>query len=138
MTSAFVYQIRYGASQEGDHDVLPLDNTANERPDWFEYWTMRTFLRTQPLDENSFYGFLSPRFESKTNLSGREVHEFIRRHGDTANVLLFTPSLHLTAYYLDVFKYGDRCHPGLLGLGYSAASAGLRTLVLLHTQDAPL
>ena len=116
MTSAFVYQIRYDAAQEVDHDLLPLDNTANERPDWFEYWTIRTFLRTQPLDENAFYGFLSPRFKSKTNLSGREVHEFIRRHGDTADVLLFTPSLHLTAYYLNVFKYGDSCHPGLLGL----------------------
>jgi hypothetical protein len=97
MTSAFVYQIRYHASQEGDHDLLPLNNTANERRDWFEYWTMRTFLRTQPLDESAFSGFLSPRFKSKTNLSGREVHEFIHRHGDTADVLLFTPSLHLTA-----------------------------------------
>jgi|SRR5271155_1851568 len=81
MTSAFVYQIRYDASQEVDHDLLPWDNTANERP-----WTIRTFLRTQPLDENAFYGFLSPRFKSKTNLSGKEVHEFIRRHGDTADV----------------------------------------------------
>jgi hypothetical protein len=56
------------------------------------------------------------RFESKTNLSGKEVHDFIRRHGETADVLLFTPSLHLTAYHLNVFKYGDVCHPGLLGL----------------------
>jgi hypothetical protein len=116
MPSAFVYQIRHDASQEVDHDLLSLDNTANERPDWFEYWSIRTFLHTQPLDENTLYGFLSPRFKSKTNLSGREVHEFIRRHGDTADVLLFTPSLHLTAYYLNVFKYGDSCHPGLLGL----------------------
>ncbi len=116
MTSAFVYQIRYDASVEVDRDFLALDNTANARPDWFEYWATRNFLRTQPLDENAFYGFLSPRFESKTNLSGREVHEFIRRHGEFADVLLFTPSLHLTAYHLNVFKYGDVCHPGLLGL----------------------
>ena len=116
MTSAFVYQIRYDASQEVDRDLLPLDNTANERPDWFEYWTIRSFLRTRPLDESAFYGFLSPRFTSKTSLSGKEVHEFVRRHGDAADVLLFTPSLHLTAYHLNVFKYGDSCHPGLLDL----------------------
>jgi hypothetical protein len=116
MTSAFVHQICYDAVQEVDGNFIPLDNTANERPDWFEYWAIRNFLRTQPLDENSFYGFLSPRFKSKTNLSGKEVHEFIRRHGDAAHVLLFTPSLHLTAYHLNVFKYGDVCHPGLLGL----------------------
>jgi hypothetical protein len=116
MASAFVYQICYDTSQEVDRDLLPLDNTANARPDWFEYWPIRTFLRTQPLDDDTFYGFLSPRFTSKTNLSGAEVHEFIGRHGDTADVLLFTPSLHLTAYHLNVFKYGDSCHPGLLGL----------------------
>jgi len=116
MASAHVYQIRYDASQEVDQDFLALDNAANERPDWFEYWAMRTFLLTRPLDENALYGFLSPRFKSKTNLSGKEVHEFIRSHGDSADVLLFTPSLHLTAYYLNVFKYGDSCHPGLLRL----------------------
>jgi hypothetical protein len=116
VTPAFVYQIRYDASVEVDRDFLALDNTANARPDWFEYWAIRNFLRTQSLDENAFYGFLSPRFESKTNLSGREVHEFIRRHGETADVILFSPSLHLTAYHLNVFKYGDACHPGLLGL----------------------
>jgi hypothetical protein len=116
MPSAFVYQIRYDASQEVDHDLIPLDNTANERPDWFEYWSIRTFLRTQPLDESVHYGFLSPRFKNKTNLSGREVHEFIHSHGDIADVLLFTPSLHLSAYHINVFKYGDSCHPGLLHL----------------------
>ncbi|MGB6309628.1 MAG: hypothetical protein WBF89_17715 [Steroidobacteraceae bacterium] len=114
--SAFVYQIRYDPSAEVDQHLLPLDNTVNERPDWFEYWAIRNFLRTQTLDEKAFYGFLSPRFNSKTNLSGREVHEFIHRHGDGADVLLFTPSLHLSAYHLNVFKYGDTCHPGLLNL----------------------
>jgi hypothetical protein len=116
MASAYIYQIRYDGCEEVDHDFFALDNAANERPDWFEYWAMRTFLRTQELDEDALYGFLSPRFKSKTNLSGKDVHEFIRRHGDDADVLLFTPSLHLTAYYLNVFKYGDSCHPGLLHL----------------------
>jgi len=116
MTGAFVYQIRHRAGQELDPDFLVLDNTSNERPDWFEYWAIRSFLKAQPLIESAFYGFLSPRFKSKTSLSGREVREFIGRHGDTADVLLFTPSLHLTAYHLNVFKYGDFCHPGLQGL----------------------
>ena len=116
MVSAFVYQIRYDASQEVDHDFLALENSTNERPDWFEYWAIRNYLRTQSLDEGAFYGFFSPRFRSKTNLSGKEVHEFIRRHGDSADVLLFTPSLHLTAYHLNVFEYGEVCHPGLMGL----------------------
>ena len=33
-----------------------------------------------PLDENAFYGFLSPKFKLKTNLSAAEVREFHCRH----------------------------------------------------------
>jgi len=116
MASAFVYEIRHSADQRHDPDLLSLDNTSNERPDWFEYWPIRHYLQTQPLVESAFYGFFSPRFKSKTSLSGWEVHEFICQHGDRADVLLFTPSLHLTAYHLNVFKYGDTCHPGLQSL----------------------
>jgi hypothetical protein len=116
MRSAFIYQIRYATDQELDPGFLPLDNTANERPDWFEYWPIRTFLREHSLEEECLYGFFSPRFREKTNLSGRAVLEFVELHGARADVLLFSPSLHLTAYHLNVFKYGDSCHPGLLNL----------------------
>jgi hypothetical protein len=47
-------------------------------------------------------------------LSAAAVHEFVSRENNTVDVILFTPSLHLTAYHWNVFQYGDTRHPGLL------------------------
>jgi hypothetical protein len=71
MPAIFIYQILNHYTKPGDLDpgFLVLDNSSNERPDWFEYWPIRKFLLSEPLDEESFYGFLSPKFKYKTNLS---------------------------------------------------------------------
>lgn len=112
----FIYQIAYTKSEDSDPGFLVLDNSSNERPDWFEYWPIRRFLLNEPLEEESFYGFLSPKFKDKTNLSAAAAREFVSCHSRTADVILFSPSIHLTAYHLNVFKYGEACHPGLLHL----------------------
>lgn len=118
MSEIFIYQIltHYTKKEELDPECLVLDNSANERPDWYEYWPIRKFLLSEPLDEDSFYGFLSPRFKQKTNLSVAAVRHFINRENGTADIVLFSPSLHLTAYHWNVFKYGEFCHPGLFDL----------------------
>jgi len=114
MPEIFIYQIHYTTAREAlDPGFRVLDNSANERPDWFEYWPIRKFLFNEPLDEESFYGFFSPKFKQKTNLSAAAAHEFVSRE-NTADVILLSPSLHLTAYHLNVFQYGDTVHPGLL------------------------
>ena len=99
------------------HDLDPgfavLDNSSNERPDWFEYWPIRKFLLHETLDENEFYGFLSPKFKHKTNLSARWVHEFMRTADAATEVILLSPSIHNSAYYLSVFEHGEAEHPGL-------------------------
>ena len=61
MHAMHIYQIlnHYTSRQELDPDFGVLDNSANERPDWFEYWPIRRFLLSEALDENAFYGFLS-------------------------------------------------------------------------------
>ena len=71
MHSMHIYQIlnHYTSRQELDPGFEVLDNSANERPDWYEYWPIRGFLLEQALDENAFYGFLSPKFKLKTSLS---------------------------------------------------------------------
>jgi hypothetical protein len=118
MSEIFIYQIltHYTKREELDPQCLVLDNTSNERPDWYEYWPIRKFLLNEPLEEESLYGFLSPRFKHKTNLSVAAVRNFVSREGNTADIVLLSPSLHLTAYHWNVFKYGDFCHPGLLNL----------------------
>src|ERR1700731_2023105 len=80
MHAMHIYQIlnHYTSRQELDPDFGVLDNSANERPDWFEYWPIRRFLLSEALDENAFYGFLSPKFKLKTGLDSGAVREFIR------------------------------------------------------------
>ncbi len=115
MHSVHVYQIlnHYTPRRDLDPGFGVLDNSANERPDWFEYWPIRKFLLSEPLDEDAFYGFLSPKFRLKTNLTAALVSEFIGRIDESIDVFLFSPSIHNSAYFLNVFEHGEAEHPGL-------------------------
>ena len=115
MHSVHVYQIlnHYTPPHELDPGFGVLDNSGNERPDWFEYWPIRRFLRGEALDESAFYGFLSPKFQSKTSLGSAAVHDFIVSSGSAIDVFLLSPSIHNSAYFLNVFEHGDAEHPGL-------------------------
>lgn len=118
MHSVHTYQIlnHYTSRQELDPGFDVLDNSANERPDWYEYWPIRKFLLGENLDENAFYGFLSPKFKLKTNLSAAEVRDFIQASDPATDVALFSPSIHNSAFYLNVFEHGNSEHPGLLAV----------------------
>ncbi|HEV7359263.1 MAG TPA: hypothetical protein VGN99_14810, partial [Steroidobacteraceae bacterium] len=116
MHAVHTYQIlnHYTSRQELDPGFDVLDNSSNERPDWYEYGPIRKFLLNETLDENAFYGFLSPKFKLKTNLSAAEVHDFIQGSEPATDVVLFSPSIHNSAFYLNVFEHGNAEHPGLL------------------------
>jgi len=116
MPATHVYQILtpFVPRQDLDPGFEVLDNTANERPDWFEYWPIRRFLLAEALDEKAFYGFLSPRFALKTGLKADSVREFMRAARPDVDVVLFSPSIHNSAYYLNVFEHGEAEHPGLM------------------------
>src|SRR5271155_1924685 len=109
MHSMHSFQIlnHYTSRQELDPGFDVLDNSDNERPDWYEYWPIRRFLLNQNLDEDTFYGFLSPKFKLKTNLSAADAREFIAAAGPATDVVLFSPSIHNSAFYLNVFEHGD-------------------------------
>src|SRR6202011_4516490 len=115
MSEIFIYQIRsyYTKKEDLDPSCLVLDNSANERPDWYEYWPIRKFLLNEELDEDAFYGFLSPKFKHKTNLSAGAVRDFILAAEPDTDVVLFSPSIHNSAYFLSVFEHGEAEHPGL-------------------------
>ena len=115
MQAMHIYQIlnHYTSRQELDPGFKVLDNSVNERPDWFEYWPIRTFLLNETLDEDAFYGFLSPKFKLKSSLSSDVVREFILDADTAVDVVLLSPSIHNSAYYLNVFEHGDAEHPGL-------------------------
>ena len=113
-----IYQILtpHTAAQEMDPGFEVLDNTPNLRPDWFEYWPIRNFLLREALDEHAFYGFFSPKFKHKTNLSAAQARAFVAASDAATDVVLFSPSIHNSAYFLNVFEHGESEHPGLAGV----------------------
>ena len=115
MQAMHIHQIlnHYTRREELDPGFDVLDNSSNPRPDWFECWPIREFLRSEALDENAYYGFLSPKFRLKTGLSSAAVRDFILEGRGAADVVLFSPSIHNSAFFLNVFEHGDAEHPGL-------------------------
>src|SRR5882757_1259780 len=116
MHAVHTYQIlnHYTSREELDPGFGVLDNSGNERPDWYEYWPIRKFLLNEKLDEGAFYGFLSPKFKLKTNLRAAQVRDFNQASGPATEVALFSPSIHNSAFFLNVFEHGNAEHPGLL------------------------
>jgi hypothetical protein len=114
--AAFVHQIFYDeVSRTGlGPGFIPLDNTANERPDWYELWPIRKFLHGTTLQPDAWYGFLSPRFSSKTGLTAQHVSAFLDALPDKTEVLLLSHSWDQIAYYQNVFEQGEAFHPGLV------------------------
>lgn len=115
-----------------------LDNLANERPDWREFWPIRQYLMSHDLDDDVFYGFFSPRFAHKTGLDHSKISEFARQHGRDHDVLIFSPFWDLNSLFLNPFEQGEFFHPGLLAcsqllvdsFGASNASGRLADLVM--------
>jgi hypothetical protein len=116
MHATHIFQIlnHYTPRETLDPGFGVLDNSANVRPDWYEYWPIRNFLLTEPLDEAAYYGFLSPKFEAKTNLTAAMVNDFIQASDPATDVFLFSPSIHNGSYFMNVFEHGESDHPGLV------------------------
>ncbi len=109
-----VYQIYYSEATKAQNDpgFLPLDNLVNERPDWREYWPIRNYLLNNNLEEDTRYGFLSPKFEAKTTLNAIKVAEFIGN--DDSDVILFSPYFDQSAFNFNVFQQMEAAHSGSL------------------------
>ena len=114
-SAVHAFQIFYNEATRASLDpgFEPLDNLANERPDWYEYWPIRRFLQSDALDDDALYGFFSPLFRSKTGLSGKQVIEFAQQAGD-AEVVTFSPHPCHGAVFYNVFEQGANVFPGFL------------------------
>lgn len=124
-----LYQIAYDErSREAVQasGFLMLDNMAGERRDWYEYWPIRRFLATESLDDDTWYGFVSPRFGEKTGLGPREVESAIASHcasGRLPDVVLFSPQPDMGGLFLNVFEQGELFHPGFLKIAQAVVAA---------------
>jgi hypothetical protein len=112
MQSAQIHQIFYSEETRRslDNGFIPLEN-ANARPDWYEYWVIRDFLLHQPLEEDVFYGFLSPKFGLKTGLGSSDVFRFLATVPEQTDVVTFSPHFDAGALFSNVFQQGANEHP---------------------------
>lgn len=115
---ACFYQICYSPStfEAIEDGFIPLDNLANQRPDWREFWAIRNYLKNNYLSDDCFYGFFSPRFNEKTGLSHRLIVNFINENYTDQDVISFSPFHDFIGLFKNVFEQGDFFHPSLMGL----------------------
>jgi len=113
-----IHQIFYNEEtrQQLDPGLIPLDNSANLRPDWYEFWPMHHWLTSHQLNENDWYGFLSPKFFRKTGFTSVDIANVIDQFREEANVVTFSVSWDQAAYFKNVFEQGETWHPGITQL----------------------
>lgn len=131
-----LYQIAYSAQTLAmiEPGYRVLDNLSNERPDWYEYHPIRRFLLEQPLEDDVYYGFFSPKFASKTGLAHPSVVEHVLRAGPGVDVVLFSPQPDMGAFFLNVFEQAETFDAGFI----DAATAWLDTAGLIDTRKVSL
>jgi hypothetical protein len=132
---ANVYQIFYNEEtrQSLNHGFIPLDNIG-QRPDWCEYWPIRNFLLKEPLNEDEFYGFLSPKFGLKTGLSARQIEAFVATTAADVDVISFSPWFDEGVWHQNIFEQGEHHHPEAArvfqaGVDLIAPGVDLKTLI---------
>ena len=141
MAPLVIHQIFYdeASRRRTDQGFLPLDNSANERPDWREYWPMRRYLVSNTLDEGALYGFLSPRFGEKTRLNARQVFQFVASCKREPDVVILNPHIgwDFSTLFLSVFEHGEHMHPGLVAAAQSSFDTiGLKVDVSALVNDS--
>ena len=132
-----IHQIYYSEQTQRDNDsgFIGLNNLANARPDWREYWPIRNYLLTNSLNEDDYYGFFSPKFKAKTNLDAAAVHEFIRASAGAADVFLFSPFFDQGAFHFNIFEQAVIQHQDIMAafkgsIALIAPTVDLATLVM--------
>lgn len=91
-----------------------LDNRRNERPDWYESWPIRQYLKQVVLDESSYYGFFSPKFRMKTGLGYADVLAQIVNSAPDIDAFVICPQPEVGAFFLNPFHGSELTDKGAL------------------------
>ena len=110
-----IYQIFYNDKTFKllDKSFIPLENSNKLGKEWFEFNAIFQFLSNNKLEEDTWYGFLSPEFYNKTKLSGIELKQHLSLNRKS-NVCLASSCFDQIAIYQNSFIQGDTKHPGLI------------------------
>ena len=98
--------------QQIEAPFRPLDN--REGPSgWFELFPILNYLETVPLEENVWYGFFSPKFPEKANVTVDDIRVLITTASD-CDVALFSSNWTYLALYQNVWTQAEASHPGTI------------------------
>jgi len=111
-----LYQIFYDESSKGmiSDGFIGLDNSAG--PSWlYEAFPIYQFIQNSvSLNSDSWLGFFSPKFHSKTNLTSDDIVNTFYKNRDFCDPFLFSSYWHQAAGNQNVWLQGENNHPGLL------------------------
>jgi hypothetical protein len=110
-----IFQIYYDQKSfdKLDRGFTPLDNSNNNSDGWFEFKPILNYLNNHPLDDNIWYGFLSPSFHSKTGVTSGNIFQIIEHHHQFADVALLHTGWDQICYFKNPWEQGEVWHPGL-------------------------
>jgi hypothetical protein len=115
--SITVLQIHYDEATRASLDpaFMPLDNSQSEHPEWYEFWPMLSYLRQNGLPRyGDWLGFLSPRFTSKTGVTGEALFGLIQNLSHEYDALIVShQDWDQIAYFQNSFEQADHWHPDL-------------------------
>ena len=136
MSKAQIFQIYYDEKSKSqlDSGFIALDNSKTQFDGWYEFNPILRYLETNTLEDDIWYGFLSPKFKSKTRCDAAYVHEFLKRVPNETEVAIFSPGWDQLAYFLNPWEQGEVWHPELAEITEefllaTGRTAGLHALV---------
>lgn len=119
MANVKIYQIFYNeeTQQQIDPHFIPLDNRpeVGGEAQWYEFGAIRNFLNTHQLDDDTFYGFVSPKISKKVGLTSEQLIKLIQRASD-ADVCFPAYPYYALSYYINPFEHGEEFHPNITEL----------------------
>ena len=116
MSKAKIFQIYYDDQSKSQLDAgfIGLDNTSADTDGWYEFRPIFDYLKANTLEEDVWYGFLSPKFKSKTGCDSAYVYEFLDRVTSAAQVAIFSPGWDQLSYFLNPWEQGEIWHPSIV------------------------
>lgn len=113
MSKAQIFQIYYDDESKSqlDSGFLALDNSSVLNDGWYEFSPIFNYLELNSLEDGVWYGFLSPKFKSKTGCDSTYVRQFLDHAPKEAEVAIFSPGWDQLSYFVNPWEQGEVWHP---------------------------
>lgn len=116
-----LYQICYSPEQVQNcpDGTTPWDNTLNAKPDLREFpvFEMEYVRRALARPDNSYWGFISPKFQSKAGISPKQFIDWVNANPGV-DVYFINPCPIQEVLWPNVIEQGEYWHPGLKEMIY--------------------